>query len=102
MEMPYIQGVFEDSEWTEQGLVILAVNVGESSSTVGEFFDDNGLSFQILLDTDTKVAQSYNVSGIPATFFIDKSGIIKDIHIGAFTSKENVDWRLINSILEGE
>ena len=28
MEMPYIQEVFDDEEWREQGLVILAVNIG--------------------------------------------------------------------------
>lgn len=101
-EMPYLQGVFEDSEWTEQGLVILAINVGESSSTAREFMEDNGLTFTVLLDTDTSVAKDYNVRGIPATFFIDKNGIIKDKKVGSFSSKADIDSRLINSILDSE
>ena len=75
-EMPFIQEVYEDKEWQEKGLVILAVNAGEEAGTVREFMTDRGLSFTVLLDTDASVAQDYNVRGIPTTFFIDKNGII--------------------------
>lgn len=102
VEMPFIQGVFEDKKWTEQGLVILAVNVGEASSRVKEFMEANGLSFPVLLDTDANVAQDYNIRGIPTTFFIDKNGIIKDIKMGSFSNKAEIDWRLLNSIMENE
>ncbi len=101
-EMPHIQAVFEDEKWKDQGLVILAVNIGESSSTAKKFVEDNSLSFPVLLDSDQSVARDYNVRGIPATFFIDKDGIIKDMKIGAFSNKAEIDWRLVNSILDGE
>ena len=101
-EMPFIQEVYEDEEWREQGLVILAVNVGESSSTVQSFIEDNGLFFPVLLDKSKKVTRDYNISGIPTTFFIDKNGIMIDSAIGTFKSKEEIDWRLVNTILEGE
>lgn len=102
MEMPFIQEVFEDTEWKEQELVILAVNLGEDASKVTKFLEDNGFSFTVLLDTDGSVAENYDVSGIPTTFFIDKNGIIKDRKTGTFSSKADIDWRLINSILKGE
>ncbi len=102
VEMPYIQEVFEDKEWTEQGLVILAINIGESSSTAREFMEDNGLTFTVLLDTDQSVAQHYGIRAIPTTLFIDKNGIIKYREIGAFTSRADIDWRLLNSIMEAE
>jgi peroxiredoxin len=101
-EVPFIQEVFEDEKWTAQGLVILAVNLGEATSDVTQFVADNGLTFPVLLDTGLKVARMYNVSSIPVTYFIDKNGIIKDKQIGSFSSKAKIDWRLINSILEGE
>ena len=102
VEMPFIQEVFEDEDWREQGLTILAVNLGESRSTVKEFMEDNGLSFTVLLDTENKVAAGYNIRGIPTTYFIDKNGIIKDGKIGPFANKAEIDWRLLNSITEGE
>ncbi len=100
VEMPFIQGVFEDSDWAAQGLVILGINVGDSPSSARKFMEDNGLSFTVLMDTDQSVAQDYNVRGIPATYFIDKNGIIKDIKVGTFRNKAEIDWRLLNSIME--
>jgi peroxiredoxin len=101
-EMSFIQEAFEDEDWREQGLVILAVNLGESRSKAKEFMEDNGLSFVVLLDADQSLAEGYNIRGIPTTFFIDKNGIIKDMKIGAFANKAEIDWRLLNSITEGE
>jgi len=91
-EMPYIQRMHE--EWSGKGLVILAIDIGESSATVGEFVEKYALSFMVLLDTDQEVALKYNVRSIPTTFFIDKNGKIQDIKIGAFSSKAEIERRL--------
>lgn len=99
LEMPFIQEIFEDKAWADR-LEITTVNVGEESSQVENFMEHYGLSFHVLLDKDTSVAQNYNIRGIPTTFFIDKNGIIKDVQIGAFREKAEIEGRLINSIME--
>ena len=88
-EMPYIQEIYE--EWTDKGLVLLAINIGESSSTVRDFMQSQNLSLTVLLDTKQDVAQRYSISGIPTTFFIDEVGIIKDKVIGAFQNKTQIE-----------
>jgi hypothetical protein len=45
------------------------------------------------------VAPLYNVRGIPATFFIGEDGLIQDVKIGSFSSKAEIEWRLVNSIV---
>ncbi len=102
IEMPFIQEVFEDKDFSEQGLVILAVNLGESAEKARGFMEANGLSFTVLLDTELKVTEMYNAWRIPTTYFIDKNGIIKDVKIGSFRNKADIEWRLINSILDSE
>jgi len=102
MEMPFIQEVYQDSEWLKTGLVILAVNLKESASAAGEFMEDNGLTFPVLLDIDGEVARMYNISAIPTTYFIDKNGIIKDVKIGTFRNKAEIDWKLLNLVKEEE
>ena len=89
MEMPYIQEVYD--ERSELGLVILAINIGESLTTVEEFMQDYNLSFPVLLDMEGKVAEQYNIRGIPATYFIDSDGIIRDMQIGAFRSVAEIE-----------
>ena len=88
-EMPYLQQIYE--EWSGIGLVLLAIDVGESPSKVKGFLQSRGFSFPVLLDTKEVVARRYNIRGIPTTFFIDRDGIIQDMRIGSFQSKEQIE-----------
>ncbi len=97
-EMPHIQQIYE--EWSDRGLMLLAVDIGESSSIVKEFVQSNGLSFSVLLDTKKDVAQSYGIQGIPTTFFIDKDGVIQGLRLGAFQNKEQIEQYLGKIISE--
>ncbi len=88
-EMPFIQEVYD--EWSDKGLMVLAINLEESASTAKQFMQAEGLSFPVLLDTRSIVAGKYNIRAIPTTFLIDKDGIIQGIKIGAFQSKEEIE-----------
>jgi peroxiredoxin len=91
-EMPFIQRVYE--EYSAEGLVLLAINIGGTSSQVKEFLQGHNLSLPVLLDTKQDVARRYNIQYIPTTFFIDKDGIIQAVKVGAFPSKEAIEGNL--------
>jgi len=91
-EMPYIQQVYD--ERSDDGLVVLAINIGESLAKVKGFMQDYGLTFPVLLDIQTEVAKQYNIQVIPTTFFIDPDGGIQDVGIGAFPNKAAIETRL--------
>ena len=91
-EMPYLQQIYE--EWSGKGLVVLAIDIGESPSKVKEFLQSQELSLPVLLDAKENVAREYNITGIPTTFFIDKDGTIQVKLIGAFPSKEAIENQL--------
>jgi len=93
-EMPYIQEIYDDEKWSGTGLMILAVNIGESPEQARGFLNDNGFSFPVLLDVKEEVARQYNIRGIPTTFFIDGDGIIKDSKVGSFSGKAEIEKRL--------
>ncbi|OGO31615.1 MAG: hypothetical protein A2Z29_03035 [Chloroflexi bacterium RBG_16_56_11] len=99
-EMPYLQDVSKDPRWVEKGLVLLAINIQESTSVVQKFVDDFGLTFTVLLDTNGAVTERYNIGSIPTTYFIDGDGIIRDVRIGAFARKADIDRALLNSIMK--
>jgi cytochrome c biogenesis protein CcmG/thiol:disulfide interchange protein DsbE len=88
-EMPFLEQINQD--WPEEELALLGVNIGESPSQAAEFMQGNGLSFTVLLDSQTAVAQKYNIKYIPTTFLIDREGIIKEIKIGSFQSKAEIE-----------
>ncbi len=91
-EMPYLQQVYE--EWSDRGLMVLAINIGESSAKVRQFIQNNGFSFPVLLDTKKDAAQEYNIQYVPSTFLIDKDGVIQEKIIGAFPSKIAIEEKL--------
>jgi len=96
-EMPLIQGIFE--EQSGKGLVILAIDIGETPSAVNNFIQRSNFSFPVLLDTDQDVALEYNIRAIPTTFFIDKDGIIQAIKVGAFSNMIEIKKSLDKIIL---
>jgi peroxiredoxin len=61
MEMPYMQEIYEEGVWADKGVVIAAVNIGESAEYVESFTEAFGLDFTVLLDSTENVARSYNI-----------------------------------------
>ncbi len=90
-EVPYIQEVYEGWIGKSPSVVILTISVRESQETVRQFMDDNSLSFPVLLDGDGKVSIRYDVAAIPASFFIDKNGIIQATKLGNFLSAADIE-----------
>jgi len=93
-EMPFIQDISVDKNWAEEGLVVLAIDIGESASTVRAFVKDEGLTFPVLLDTTWDVSFEYYILSIPTTYFIDREGIIQDLKIGPFSSVTEIERSL--------
>ena len=102
MEMPVFQEVYTDEMWRAGGLVILAVNLGESPELVQEFVDFYGLTFPILLDPRSRVGMIYNAAALPTTYFIDNDGIIRSIKRGAFTNRQDMDRLILDMVREAD
>lgn len=77
-EMPHFQAVYERHQGA--GLQVYGVNLGESRVAVADFQNRVGFDFPVLLDIEEKAQDSYRILPIPATFFIDKDGIIRGIY----------------------
>jgi cytochrome c biogenesis protein CcmG, thiol:disulfide interchange protein DsbE len=63
--------------YSRKGLVVLAVNVGQSMDTVKKMTNSLGITYSVLLDSDKEMAQRYDVAGIPRTYLMDRRGIIR-------------------------
>lgn len=84
VEMPLIKSAADQHNGE---LVVLAVNVGETLDEIKPHALQTDESFQVLLDSEGKVADTFGVFGYPATFFVDKEGIIQHQQIGQMTEK---------------
>jgi thiol-disulfide isomerase/thioredoxin len=64
---------------------VVAVYVGENSSTVADYAARAGLKFPQVPDTSGDIAANYRVMGVPAHFFIAADGNISAIQVGVVT-----------------
>jgi hypothetical protein len=65
-----------------ENVTIVGVDQGEGAALVEEYLSLYNLTYPIVLDTDFAVSGDYNVRGLPTTFFIDSTGIIRHLWIG--------------------
>jgi cytochrome c biogenesis protein CcmG, thiol:disulfide interchange protein DsbE len=84
-ETPDIQEVYE--KYQDDGLVILALSIGEDGDTVRAYEEKTGTTFRIGLDQDTSIAATYRVVGLPTHYFVDRGGVLREIRIGSLSKK---------------
>lgn len=75
-EMPNMNSQY--AVYKDQGVQILAVNVGEPKVSINSFAAKYDLDFPILIDQTDEVQDAYGVSPLPVTFLIDKDGNLVD------------------------
>lgn len=85
-EVPEIQNAYE--KYKASGFVVVAVNVQESTSAVAKFMEQFGMTFTVAIDSSGAVGRLYRVSGIPASFFVDRAGIVREIIVGSLTAAD--------------
>ena len=60
----------------DEGIMMLAVNMGESEDTIFPFTGDYPIDFPILLDENGEFALSWKVKGLPTTYVVDPDGLV--------------------------
>lgn len=58
----------------EEGIVMIAVDVGEDEDTIFTFMGDYPIDFTVLLDSSGEISAKWPVVGLPTTFVLDKEG----------------------------
>jgi len=81
-EMQTIEKVY--NEYKDQGFTVLAINMTyqDDPFAVMPFVNGQGLSFPILLDETSEMANAYQLRSLPSSFFVDRNGVINEVVIG--------------------
>ncbi|MGM0751313.1 MAG: thiol-disulfide oxidoreductase ResA [Bacillota bacterium] len=88
-EMPYMNNQYE--KYKDQGVQILAVNVGESDFLINRFVSKHGLEFPILVDKEEEVQNAYGIDPLPTTFLINPQGEIEKIITGTMSEDDIIE-----------
>jgi thiol-disulfide isomerase/thioredoxin len=99
VEMPAMERVYQDL--APKGFKIAAVSIDEGSpEDVRAFGQELGLSFDMLQDRSTGVQQTYQTTGVPESFLINREGIIVKRIIGAHDWSSPVNRALVERLLD--
>lgn len=86
-EMPELVAAY--AQYRDEGLEIVAINLQETNGRVLEFAEEFGIEFPIVIDRDGELKDVWRlggpVDGIPTSYFLDETGVVRDIFLGPLT-----------------
>jgi cytochrome c biogenesis protein CcmG, thiol:disulfide interchange protein DsbE len=95
-EMKAIESVYRRHR--QRGLEVLALNAGQDRETVLAFMAKINASYPALLDENAAIAKHYGVVGLPTTYMIDRSGVVRAKILGE--ADETTFERHVRALLE--
>lgn len=69
-------------KYSDQGLVVIGVNVDKDPADAAEFLEAYPASFSIHYDSSGSLAREFGVQAMPSSFVIGRDGKIKKHHLG--------------------
>ncbi len=74
-EMPELQSLADELQG--ESFTLFTIDLQEDAATITPFRRELGLRLPVLLDEDGEVTLSYGVRALPATFLIDREGVLR-------------------------
>jgi peroxiredoxin len=86
-EMPVLRDVYATHR--DQGLDLVAISVQETTpDDVRAYAQTYGLEFPIGFDATSAIFHTYQGYGLPTHLFLDRDGVIRNVHLGPLTTIE--------------
>jgi peroxiredoxin len=99
IEMPAMERLSQRLTGTDFHIVAVSIDK-DDSTVVSAFAKELGLTFDILHDRAGKIQQTYQTTGVPESFVIDRHGVIVKKVIGAVEWDSPVYDVLIRRLLD--
>lgn len=93
-----LQAIAANADLARDGVVVLAVNEGETPQTIRPFIDEKHFTFTVARDSDGSVARAYCVFALPTTFIVGRDGLVQAVFSGwTQDTAEQIDEALEHS-----
>lgn len=80
-------------------LVVVAISQDDDAQGIAAFVSETGAKFPVVWDDGKAVAKSYDPPTMPTAFVIDKSGIVRFVHVGYHAGDEIVLEEEVRSLM---
>jgi hypothetical protein len=76
---------------SNQNYNVISVGLEETASQLGVYNSTSGLSLGWLPDPDGSLANIFNSQGLPTNYFVDRTGVIRQVTSGVMTKQQILD-----------
>lgn len=78
-------------KYRARGIVFLGVDIQQDDwDDARDFLEKFGITYPAIRDVNGEVGRKFQLVGLPTTYFIDKSGIVRSKFVGAFLGAEGL------------
>jgi len=81
-ETPFLEEVYERYSADGFRIVGISMDTKDSADQVAMFVEEYGVEYTILHDSQMRGMELYQVLGLPATFLLDRDGIMRWMRLG--------------------
>ena len=83
-EASYLEETWRKYE--DKGVVFIGVDWVDTEKEALAYIDEFDITYLNGPDIGTRIAQAYNIQGVPETFYVAKNGELRGVHIGPLKS----------------
>ncbi|HUF76727.1 MAG TPA: TlpA disulfide reductase family protein [Longimicrobiales bacterium] len=87
-ETPYLQSLFEERRDEGFRIVGISLDTGAAADQVAAFVEEYGVTYTILHDPQMRGMELYQILGLPATFLIDREGVLRWMRYGPIAEND--------------
>jgi len=69
-------------KYQDRGVVFIGVDYADTDKEALAYIAEFDITYLNGPDIGTRISQTYNIQGVPETFFVDKKGQLRGVHIG--------------------
>lgn len=84
-EAPILEATWRT--YRERGVVFIGVDYLDTEREALAYMQKFDLTYPNGPDLGTRIAQAYRIQGVPETFFVDRGGMLRGVHIGPISEQ---------------
>ena len=79
-EAPYLEATWR--KYKGRGVVFIGLDYVDTEPKALAYIEEFDITYPNGPDIGEKMARAYHIKGVPETFFVDKTGQLRGVHIG--------------------
>lgn len=100
-EIPFLQALYERHKGDGLEIIGVSVDARGQEETIHGFVKDFGMTYPIWRDPDERVQSLYMALGVPASYIIDRGGILRWRRLGIVRESDSTFTRALTDALAG-